>query len=466
MIPILSPESRPHALKLIALSALALLWGFLVLWKIPLSLGTLLGVLAGCVIAAPFIAAEIQTRRLRLIALVLFVFSAHLPTLALWFREILTFSAWLKAFFIILLFTASFAGLGALLRWLGLKPAMAGALVVLLAFAWLSWPIWMAPRLKGDKAGKIAQALVNPHPLFVLNARLGQTNNLGEFQPAFPVPWVEHRIAYRLTNLGDDVPFHPPHSVWPFILVHSLFLFGLLCKGAVSELGPYAKAAFLAAMGVTLPAMGMVVVLLLSPLLAPMLKSAGVPGAIVLILSFFILGGFSLVPTWALSGLVGWVYGATHGFLIGLIALCGASMVGYEFARRFAGNDIVHKIQSNPKLGALHFALTGKSFWKTLFIVILIRIPSSSPFAFTNYLLACAKVPRKVYLPGSIVGLAPRTLAVVLITSKLHEFTLDPSHGEGPILVSFSLLVLSLGALVWIAKSTLKSITSTSHEAH
>ncbi|MDB5296168.1 MAG: hypothetical protein JWO31_2151, partial [Phycisphaerales bacterium] len=100
------------------------------------------------------------------------------------------------------------AGLAAALRACRASPAVAGAVVTLLALAWLGWPVWLSPWLVrpplADYDG-LAGRLSVAHPLLALDAavtRLGGN------------PWVEHRLMYnKLTVLGQHVLARPPAGV-------------------------------------------------------------------------------------------------------------------------------------------------------------------------------------------------------------------------------------------------------------
>jgi len=97
------------------------------------------------------------------------------------------------------------AGAVRLLVQIHINRAIAGTLVTVLAFAWLSWPIWLSHRLSGD-----VSLLVTSHPIFTIN---------GVLPPGSP-DWVHLPLMYRLTTLGQDVPFTMPTSVWPCALTH------------------------------------------------------------------------------------------------------------------------------------------------------------------------------------------------------------------------------------------------------
>lgn len=120
-----------------------------------------------------------------------------------------TTHGWLSCTLVVLSFVAALAaGARALVR-LRFSPIVAAALVTSLALAWLTWPVWASPWL----AGQSVRWSVSLHPLFAINAAC---HDLGI--------WTEQRIAYRLTNLGQDVPYQLPDSALPCVVFH-----GIIC---------------------------------------------------------------------------------------------------------------------------------------------------------------------------------------------------------------------------------------------
>src|SRR5438876_1142672 len=85
-------------------------------------------------------------------------------------------------------YALGFSSLAAFLVRIRISPAV----VVILCLAWLSWPIWLAPALRGRaSAERIVAVLVAANPIFAIQ---------GALLRSFPVPWAQYRIAYRLTN--------------------------------------------------------------------------------------------------------------------------------------------------------------------------------------------------------------------------------------------------------------------------
>jgi hypothetical protein len=117
---------------------------------------------------------------------------------------------WFSGTLVLLIFTLAITALAALLERIHIPPAV----VVILSLAWLSWPVWLAPSLRGrESSERTVAVLVAANPTFAIQGALSQS---------FPVPWAQHRIAYRLTNIGDDIPYQMPTSIVRCLIVHGV----------------------------------------------------------------------------------------------------------------------------------------------------------------------------------------------------------------------------------------------------
>jgi uncharacterized membrane protein YdjX (TVP38/TMEM64 family) len=86
--------------------------------------------------------------------------------------------------------------------------------------------------------------------------------------------------------------------------------------------------------------------------------------------------------------------------------------------------------------------------------VTLLRVPPNSPFALTNLALASVKVPLWTYLGATLVGMAPRTAAMVWIGGELQGLLAeDAAKAEKPTwlivggIVSVVAVALVIGSL-------------------
>lgn len=145
----------------------------------------------------------------------------------------------------------------------------------------------------------------------------------------------------------------------------------------------------------------------------------GVPLYIV----FFWIVGICCLPTYAYSVLGGWAFGLVLGTVATTIAYMGACIIAFLLARKLAGDRVEPLLAHYPKLAAVHRALRDASFLKTLFVIGLLRISPASPFAITNIVLGGCGVRFLAFVLGSMLGVLPRTIAVVYVASRLTALT-------------------------------------------
>ena len=120
-------------------------------------------------------------------------------------------------------FTLAIVGLLRGLRAARVEPTVGGAVVLAAGLAWLALPVWLSPWL--DRLEPAVDALVRAHPVLAINGAV-----------AGLAPWTEMPVMYRLTSLGQDVPYRLPGTVWPCVAAHAVTgLVGWLGSAAVSR---------------------------------------------------------------------------------------------------------------------------------------------------------------------------------------------------------------------------------------
>lgn len=124
-----------------------------------------------------------------------------------------TVPQWLGCYLILAVYVFSLWGLARGLSSLTCAPVAAAMATIIIGLLWLTWPIWLSPWMNQT----LVNGLVPAHPLLVVNGLLG---HLGI--------WTEHAIAYRLTNLDQDVYYALPRNLIPCASVHLLIGGGLL----------------------------------------------------------------------------------------------------------------------------------------------------------------------------------------------------------------------------------------------
>ncbi len=230
------------------------------------------------------------------------------------------------------------------------------------------------------------------------------------------------------------------------------------------RLGPAGPLAILAA---ALPAIGGFALLASLPIVGPWLRDLGDWGVVLYIVGFAVASGLAILPTYAQAILGGWAFGFAIGFPAALTGFGGGALIGYAIAYRATGQRVVQLISEKPRWRAVYDALLNGGFLRTLGLVTLIRVPLNSPFAITNLVMAATRVPLIAYLPGTIVGMAPRTAAAVIIAAGLEELTEAGTHAHKRWLWIGSIVVtLVIVAIVGhIANRAITSVASNPPES-
>ncbi|MEX0886735.1 MAG: VTT domain-containing protein [Phycisphaeraceae bacterium] len=190
-------------------------------------------------------------------------------------------------------------------------------------------------------------------------------------------------------------------------------------RTTLRRLGPVGV---LGVISLTLPPLGGFVLLLTMAWVGPFLHDLQLLGTGLYVVGFIVLAGLALLPTYAQALLGGYAFGFGVGFPAALAGFIGASLLAYALAGRIAGERLMNIIHEKPKWQAVHHELVGSGFWRTLAIVILIRLPPNSPFAATNVVMASANVAWLPYALGTAMGMAPRTGAAVFLAAAAGSF--------------------------------------------
>lgn len=232
-------------------------------------------------------------------------------------------------------------------------------------------------------------------------------------------------------------------------------------KEVIRQLGP---TAVLGAVWAIAPAvLGGLLIWNLDPI-SQWLQSMEPWGWLIYVAVFIVSAGIGFLPTYGQSLLGGWVFGFAIGFPGAMIGFVGGSIVGYFIAQRVSKHKVEEMLDSNAKARAIRDALIGHGFWRTLWVVTLIRLPPNSPFALTNLALASSGVRFLPYVIGTALGLAPRTgivaFAAALGSKKaknIQEFITTQEWWVTAI--GISLTVLAMGILAFIAERALKAVS-------
>jgi uncharacterized membrane protein YdjX (TVP38/TMEM64 family) len=236
-----------------------------------------------------------------------------------------------------------------------------------------------------------------------------------------------------------------------------LFLSGNLER--FLRLGPAGVLAF-----IWLSAPGIAGALLLYKLgpVSEWLHAHGDAGLLLYAAVFMVTSGVGLLPTTAQAVLGGWVFGPARGLSVATVAFGGAALLGLLITRAVAGKRIERIFETRQQARAIRDALIGRGFLQTTMMVALLRLPPQAPFAFTNFVMVSCGVAAAPFLLGSILGMIPRTLVVMIFAAAAAQTGAEDIQAfvrEGPgwpvALAGLALMAIVMSIIGAIARRAL-----------
>ncbi len=220
----------------------------------------------------------------------------------------------------------------------------------------------------------------------------------------------------------------------------------------------FGKIGGMAAVTMLLPMVGSALLLTTVYQISPWLQQNQEIGVIMFVVLMTLLSGLALLAT----NFLGLVSGFSFDFQIGLFAqiigIAGAATVMFLLAKKYASKSFLSTIDQKPKLKAIHHALLNENTFKTLLIIILIRLSPVMPFAVTNFLISASGISFKTFLLGTVLGMFPRALAVVFVGSSLSELNFSQPQESWIVILGIIASVLAVIVLSVISKRALNNI--------
>ena len=178
---------------------------------------------------------------------------------------------------------------------------------------------------------------------------------------------------------------------------------------------------------------------------------------------FAACAGLGLLPTYAQAVFAGWVFGTATGTMVAVSGYVGAAVIGYLLCSAVLRDAATQRIDAHPRWRIVREALVDAKPWRTMGIVALLRFPPTSPFAFTNLVLAASGVRFLHMLVGSIVGMLPRTVLAVWIgaqgaaTGAKDLSELMDKQGIAAVVIGTASLIAALAVLQHVGKRALRA---------
>ncbi len=178
---------------------------------------------------------------------------------------------------------------------------------------------------------------------------------------------------------------------------------------------------------------------------------------IIFISAASVLAGLSLIPTHAVSLVAGLCYGSLYGSILAITSVSFAALVTFGIVGKVVGNKFIESLLKRPKAQVIYEELLKKQK-RTILIIALVRLSPAMPFAATNILLSTAKVKLFEYITGSVLGLLPRVILVVIAGAGLNKLDFSKSSSIELVVLGGIATLVSLVLIGKIAQQSLKKI--------
>lgn len=139
--------------------------------------------------------------------------------------------------------------------------------------------------------------------------------------------------------------------------------------------------------------------------------------------------GSAVLPTYALSFVMGAMFGFAEGGLVAMVGVTAGSLIGYAWGGLLARGRVMQVIDRYERASIVRRALIDRSLLDETKIVGLIRFPPNSPFALTNLVMSSTSVRLIPYTIGTCIGIAPRTLFAVWLGTEASGLAEAQSAG-------------------------------------
>ena len=222
------------------------------------------------------------------------------------------------------------------------------------------------------------------------------------------------------------------------------------------QIGPAGPVALIAT---AMPAVGAVVLLMVAPHIVRWLHAHGLAGALVFMIAYAVLCGFALLPTYASSILGGWTFKFAIGFPAVMAGIGGAAVIAYTLSHRIVGHRVRRLIHEHPKWEVVRNALVGGKSARAVGIITLLRLSPLLPFETSNVLLASCEVRLVPFLIGTLLGVAPRTAAVVFIAARARKLEQAGAGSWWIVVLGVVISVVAIAIVTVVSKKALDRAT-------
>ncbi len=232
-----------------------------------------------------------------------------------------------------------------------------------------------------------------------------------------------------------------------------------------SKLTEFGKLTPLALVTTFLPMLGSFVLVLVGYPLGIWLRENWQVGSVGFAVGVIIFCGLALIPTNLIGILAGWSFGFAFGLLLLMIGITGAAYISFLIHRRITGSHLPDIAEKYPKAQAIYDELVRDNEVRATVVILLIRCSIIMPFAFTNFLLASARVSSVSFLIGTTFGMLPRSAAMVFTGAGLLTLTLETGMQTWAIVLGIAASILMIIVISYLSRRALIKMTERATEA-
>jgi phospholipase D1/2 len=163
------------------------------------------------------------------------------------------------------------------------------------------------------------------------------------------------------------------------------------------------------------------------------------PFAPLIVVAAYVIGGLVVLPVTAMIAVTGIVFGPVLGFVYALIGVTLSAIFIYYLGRKL-GRATVRRI-AGKRINELSRRIAKRG----LIAVVVVRMLPIAPFTIINLIAGASHIRFRHFVLGTILGMAPGTLILVLFVDRIVAAVRTP----GPL--TFTLLALIAAVALSVA---------------
>jgi uncharacterized membrane protein YdjX (TVP38/TMEM64 family) len=158
-----------------------------------------------------------------------------------------------------------------------------------------------------------------------------------------------------------------------------------------------------------------------------------------IVVAAYVIGGLVVLPVTAMIAVTGIVFGPVLGFVYALIGVTLSAIFIYYLGRKL-GRATVRRI-AGKRINELSRRIAKRG----LIAVVVVRMLPIAPFTIINLIAGASHIRFRHFVLGTILGMAPGTLILVLFVDRIVAAVRTP----GPL--TFTLLALIAAVALSVA---------------